>query len=109
MRQPKALTAKQKRAAATRYANALADLLGDKSAPPVLLDLAQVVCDTLDGFSAPAIEGTDGDDLDFQFADKATPEDVREKLPAMILKLWNWRAAHFQIHDLDAPKKGGAK
>jgi len=90
-----------KQATAERYANMFADLIGDESAPPVLRGLAEVVCDTLDCFSAEEIEGTD--DCDFQLQDPITPEAVREKVPAMILKLWNWTPAHYQAHELSAP------
>lgn len=93
----------------------IADLIGDESAPPVLRGLASVACQTLDCFSAP--ESEDHDDLDFVFVGgvEITPETAREHLPAMILKLWNWKPAHYAAHELRAPKgiaeqsKGGAK
>lgn len=92
-----------KSAEAERYTNMLADLIGDESAPPVLRDLARIACGTLDTFAADRIPGSDSNFLDFQLDDDPTPADVRARVPAMIVKLWNWRAADFQPHDLTAP------
>lgn len=87
---------------ATRYANIITDLLNDPDAPPVLRGLMEVVCNTLDTFTAKRLNA---DDYDFKFVHGINPATVRRELPAMLAKIWDWETAHTMPHELRAPER----
>ncbi len=95
---------KPRRAEAERYAEMLANMVAADSAP-IMRTLAEMVCQTLDTFAAESIPGAD--DYSFKLINtKITPAVVRRKVPAMIVKLWDWEAETWP-HTLNAPDEPG--
>lgn len=89
-----------------RYADTIASIIEDESAPNVLRELMQLVCASLDTYAAPYIKESDAYAFRFGHSQEITPSDVRRRLPAMLKRVGHWRPAHYTPHELSEPKGG---
>jgi hypothetical protein len=77
-----------------RTADRLAAVLEDEETPPVVRELIELMCHSLDAHSAtPTGKGGDLMPEDYQFKPTAnpTPAAIRRKLPKMLRKVGRWK------------------